>query len=141
MEIGFDATVSINGNELKNIGDINCDVADTELEVANRASREKRYLPGMSSRTFDLKVQAGTDVDDEGNTTWDGYSFLVGAYQGRTTFPVSFTSPGGFTWNKNMIVTKVAPEEPVDGLSTATFTLKVSAKAAAAGGSTGGSGE
>ena len=142
MHIGFDATVTIGGNELKTIGDIGCDVSNTEIEVSNRASHEKRYLHGMTARTFDLLVQAGTTTDDTGATTWDGYSYLVAAYEGKTTFEVAFTSPGGFTWTKKMICTKVAASEPIDGLSAATFTLKVSASGdAGSGGAGSGGGE
>ena len=129
LKRGFDATVAIKvGNAYKTLlthGDVTIETSKSEIEVKNAAADEVRYLAGMASTNFQLTVQAGTDPEDE--DSFDGYSALYGHYEAGTTFTVKFTSPGGFTAEKNFIITNWSENDPVDGLNEATVTLRVSA--------------
>ena len=129
LKRGFEAVVSIgSGADAKTLltrGDVSYDEAYTEIEVKNAASNEVRYIPGMKATTFQINVQAGTDPED--SASYDAYSALRGYYGSGTTFPVTFTSPGGMSVTKDMIATHWVDNDPVDGLNDATVDLKVSA--------------
>ena len=129
LKRGFSATVTIgSGSGAKTLltrGDVTYEESRTEIEVKNAASDEIRYIPGMQATVFDVNVQAGTDPED--TASYDAYADLRNKYETGATFPVTFTSPGGFATTKNMIVTKWVDNDPVDGLNDATVTLKVSA--------------
>ena len=125
LKRGFEATVSIDDKTIKTIGDVTYEESDAEIETKNRASQDIRYVPGMTATAFNLQVQGGTDPDDEDSV--DGYAILSEMKEKHLTKPVTFTSPSGFTRTKNMICTAFKPSEPVDGLSVADATLKVSA--------------
>ena len=129
LKRGFEATVTIgSGADAKTLltrGDVTYDEARTEIEVKNAAADEVRYVPGMKATTFQITVQAGTDPEDSAN--YDAYSALRGYYETGTTFPVTFTSPGGMSVTKDMIATHWVDNDPVDGLNDATVDLRVSA--------------
>lgn len=129
LKRGFEATVTIGSDDsaktLLTRGDVSFEEAYTEIEVKNAASNEVRYIPGMKTTTFQLTVQAGTDPED--SESFDAYTTLRGYYETGETFPVTFTSPGGMTATKSMIVTHWTDSDPVDGLNEATVDLKVSA--------------
>lgn len=134
MKCGFDATVSISGSTIKTIGDITYDESKTEIEIKNRASKDIRYIQGMTATNFSMQVQAGIDPED--SSSCDGYSLILNHYNAGTAFSVEFTSPGGFSRTKDMICTAFKPTEPVDGLSVADVTLRVSGLAATVDGGT-----
>ncbi len=129
LKRGFDATVEIKvGESYKTLlthGDVTIETSKSEIEIKNAAADEVRYLPGMAATNFQLTVQAGTDPEDDDG--FNGYATLYGFYTTGATFPVRFTSPGGFTAEKNFIVTNWSENDPVDGLNEATVTLRVSA--------------
>ena len=129
LKRGFEAVVSIgSGASAKTLltrGDVSYEEAYSEIEVKNAASNEVRYIPGMKATTFQINVQAGTDPED--SASYDAYSELRGYYETGTTFPVTFTSPGGMSVTKDMIATHWVDNDPVDGLNDATVDLKVSA--------------
>lgn len=129
LKRGFSATVTIgSGSGAKTLltrGDVTYEESRTEIEVKNAASDEVRYVPGMKATVFDVNVQAGTDPED--TASYDAYVDLRGKYETGATFPVTFTSPGGMSVTKDMLVTKWTDNDPVDGLNDATVSLKVSA--------------
>lgn len=129
LKRGFSATVTIgSGSGAKTLltrGDVTYEESRTEIEVKNAASDEVRYVPGMKATVFDVNVQAGTDPED--TASYDAYADLRGKYETGATFPVTFTSPGGMSVTKDMLVTKWTDNDPVDGLNDATVSLKVSA--------------
>ena len=129
LKRGFDATVTVGtGSDAKTVktrGDITYSESYTEIEVKNAASDEVRYVPGMKATVFDVNVQAGTDPED--TASYDAYADLRDKYETGATFPVTFTSPGGMSVTKDMLVTKWTDNDPVDGLNDATVSLKVSA--------------
>lgn len=129
LKRGFSATVTIgSGSGAKTLltrGDVTYEESRTEIEVKNAASDEVRYVPGMKATVFDINVQAGTDPED--TASYDAYADLRDKYETGATFPVTFTSPGGMSVTKDMLVTKWVDNDPVDGLNDATVSLKVSA--------------
>lgn len=129
LKRGFSATVTIgSGSGAKTLltrGDVTYEESRTEIEVKNAASDEVRYVPGMKATVFDVNVQAGTDPED--TASYDAYADLREKYETGATFPVTFTSPGGMSVTKDMLVTKWTDNDPVDGLNDATVSLKVSA--------------
>lgn len=129
LKRGFSATVTIgSGSDAKTLltrGDVTYEESRTEIEVKNAASDEVRYVPGMKATVFDVNVQAGTDPED--TASYDAYADLRDKYETGATFPVTFTSPGGMSVTKDMLVTKWTDNDPVDGLNDATVSLKVSA--------------
>lgn len=129
LKRGFSATVTIgSGSGAKTLltrGDVTYEESRTEIEVKNAASDEVRYVPGMKATVFDVNVQAGTDPED--TASYDAYADLRDKYETGATFPVTFTSPGGMSVTKDMLVTKWTDNDPVDGLNDATVSLKVSA--------------
>ena len=129
LKRGFSATVTIgSGSGAKTLltrGDVTYEESRTEIEVKNAASDEVRYVPGMKATVFDINVQAGTDPED--TASYDAYADLRDKYETGATFPVTFTSPGGMSVTKDMLVTKWTDNDPVDGLNDATVSLKVSA--------------
>lgn len=136
LKRGFDAVVSIgSGASAKTLltrGDVTYEESRTEIEVKNAASDKVRYIAGMRATTFNLNVQAGTDEED--TASYDAYAALRGYYEAGTTFPVTFTSPGGLSATENMIVTSWNDQDPVDGLNEAAVTLRISADALPTGG-------
>lgn len=129
LKRGFSATVTIgSGSGAKTLltrGDVTYEESRTEIEVKNAASDEVRYVPGMKATVFDVNVQAGTDPED--TASYDAYADLRDKYEKGATFPVTFTSPGGMSVTKDMLVTKWTDNDPVNGLNDATVSLKVSA--------------
>lgn len=128
LKRGFDATFSVgSGQNLKVIktrGDITYQESYTEIEVKNAASNDVRYIPGMKAVEFTLTVQGGTDPEDADSV--DAYETLLAYYTAGTTFPGTFTSPGGFSRTKNFVITRWQDNDPVDGLNEASVTLRIS---------------
>lgn len=132
LKRGFEATWTIKGagsNETPKTvvtrGDISYTTSKTEIEVKNAASNMVRYIPGMESTTFSVQVQAGTDPEDAAGV--DAYSSLKTFFEEGEVFISTFTSPGGFTRETNMVITSWEDSDPVDGLNTANITLRVAA--------------
>lgn len=128
LKRGFDATFSVgSGQDLKVIktrGDVTYQESYTEIEVKNAASNDVRYIPGMKAVEFTLTVQGGTDPEDADSV--DAYETLLAYYTAGTTFPGTFTSPGGFSRTKNFVITRWQDNDPVDGLNEASVTLRIS---------------
>lgn len=128
LKRGFNATVKVGtGADQKTVktrGDVTYTESYTEIEVKNAASNDVRYIPGMRSTEFSISIQAGTDPED--SESYDAYQALLGFYNAGTTFPLEFTSPGGFTRTENFIITNWTDNDPVDGLNDATLTLRIS---------------
>lgn len=132
LKRGFDAVMTVKGSgagatakKVVTRGDITISSSHTEIEVKNAASNEVRYIPGMESTEFSVTVQAGVDPEDAAG--YDAYDELKGFYEAGEIFEVTFTSPGGFTRTKNMIVTTWKDSDPVDDVNTAEVTLRVAA--------------
>lgn len=128
LKRGFSALFQIgSGADLKTVktrGDITYTENYTEIEVKNAASNDVRYIPGMGNVEFNVTVQAGTDPEDAAD--YDAYLALYNYYINGTTFPGTFTSPGGFSRTKNFVITQWTDNDPVDGLNDATLTLRIS---------------
>ena len=128
LKRGFNATVKVGtGADQKTVktrGDVTYTESFTEIEVKNAASNDVRYIPGMRSTEFSISIQAGTDPED--SESYDAYQALLGFYNAGTTFPLEFTSPGGFTRTENFIITNWTDNDPVDCLNDATLTLRIS---------------
>ena len=128
LKRGFDATVTVGtGSDAKTVktrGDITYTESYTEIEVKNAASNDVRYIPGMRTAEFSMAIQAGTDPEDSAD--YDAYAALLAYYNAGTTFPITFTSPGGFTKTENFVITNWTDNDPVDGLNDATLTLRIS---------------
>ena len=128
LKRGFNATVKVGtGADQKTVktrGDVTYTESFTEIEVKNAASNDVRYIPGMRSTEFSISIQAGTDPED--SESYDAYQALLGFYNAGTTFPLEFTSPGGFTRTENFIITNWTDNDPVEGLNDATLTLRIS---------------
>lgn len=128
LKRGFNASVTLgSGAEAKTVktrGDITYQESYTEIEVKNAASNDVRYVPGMRATDYSMNIQAGTDPEDA--ASYDAYSALYAYYNTGTTFPLTFTSPGGFTRTRNFIITNWQDNDPIDGLNDATLTLRIS---------------
>lgn len=127
LQTGFNCSVTINGNAVKTIGDITFSQSRSEIEVKNRASDEARYLSGLKSTSFDFEVQAGTDPADEESV--DAYRLLLSMFENQTVAAVVFSDEdAGISKAANMICTKFEASEPLDGLATASVSLKPTAQ-------------
>ena len=58
---------------------------------------------------------------------FDAYTALHDYNDSGSAFTLKFTSPGGFTREKDFVITSWADDAPIDGLNTANVTFKVSA--------------
>lgn len=129
LKRAFEASVQIKATggykSILTRGDVTFEESYTEIEVKNAAADEVRYLRGMNATTFSMTVQAGDDPED--SESFDAYAALLAHNEAGTTFTLKFTSPGGFTKEKNFIITNWQDADPVDGLNEATITFRVSA--------------
>ncbi len=131
LKRGFEASMAIKGSTdstamtVVTRGDVTYSESRTEIEVKNAASDEVRYIPGMKATEYAVQIQAGTDPEDTNGA--DAYAKLKGFYENGEVFQNTFTSPGGFSRTKDMVVTKWTDQDPVDGLNVADVTLRVAA--------------
>lgn len=109
-------------------GDVTYTESRTEIEVKNAAADETRYIPGMKSTEFNVQIQAGTDPEDSAGA--DAYAKMKAFYEAGEVFTTTFTSPGGFSRSKDMVITSWTDNDPVDGLNNADITLRVAAGSA-----------
>lgn len=128
LKRGFAALFQIgsgaSAKTVKTRGDITYTENYTEIEVKNAASNDVRYIPGMGNVEFSVTIQGGTDPED--GDSYDAYQALLAYYSAGTTFPATFTSPGGLSRTKNFVITQWTDNDPIDGLNDATITLRIS---------------